>query len=417
MKKIVGIPLTLLVAWLLTGPISVGRGEPKVIRIAAMGDIMLGTENMLPADDAAGAFAEVAPHLKNCQVVIGNLEGPLTDRGAPTKTPADGVSYVFRTPPAYVEHLRQAGFTVMSLANNHANDYGQAGADQTREVLVEAGILYTGAPGQVARQKVGRTTISVIGLAPNSGCQNLNDIDAAAAMVRREAARDKTLVVVVFHGGAEGVGRIYVPEGPEYYLGENRGDVRRLGRALIDAGAHLVVGHGPHVPRGLEIYKDRLIAYSLGNFATGRGISISGRYGLAPLLIVEMTPKGKLVGGRVVSFKQTEAGRPQPDPTEEAANLMHSVSLADFEAPALAPGGQVLATVTAAQTMAAALPKPPRPVLTADKAASVPTPEPTALADKPAEAADDAPKRARPTAPTRTASAVYEWDIFSSQLK
>ena len=278
-RKMIGLAIAAILVWAMADKALAG---PRTIRVAAMGDIMLGTENLLPADGAAEAFAEVKPYLDKCQVVIGNLEGPLTDQGSPTKEAVEGVSYVFRTPPAYVDRLSEAGFTVMSLANNHANDYGPAGHSQTREVLEKAGLLHTGAPGQVARQKVGSTTVAVIGLAPNSGCQPLNDIEAAAELVRQEAANKKTLVIVVFHGGAEGAGRTSVPYGPEYFLGENRGDVRRLSRALIDAGAHLVIGHGPHVPRGLELYQGRLIAYSLGNFATGRGISVSGRAGAAP---------------------------------------------------------------------------------------------------------------------------------------
>lgn len=386
------------------------QAGPKTIRIAAMGDIMLGTENLLPADEAAGTFTDVKSYLEKCQVVIGNLEGPLTDQGAPTKESVEGVSYVFRTPPAYVERLSEAGFTVMSMANNHANDYGPDGYRQTREVLEKAGLLHTGAPGQVARQKVGRTTVSVIGLAPNSGCQDLNDIDSAAELVRQEAAEEQTLVVVVFHGGAEGASQISVPDGPEYYLGEKRGDLRRLARTLIDAGAHLVIGHGPHVPRGLELYQGRLIAYSLGNFATGRGINVSGRGGLAPLLLVELTPKGELVTGQIVSFKQEEAGRPRLDPDGGAAILMHSIGLADFEFPALDVDGAIMITETAAKTMAAAYPRP-KAVAVAE-AKSVPIPEVQAVA----EPAPEPAKRRGQSGRTPKTTAKYEWDVYSGNL-
>lgn len=371
----------------------------KIIRIAAVGDIMLGSEA------SADAFAEVKPFLAGRQVIMGNLEGPLTDRGGPTKAFIPGISYFFRTMPEMVDRLSSAGFTVMNLANNHVNDYGPPGARQTREVLKEAGILYTGAPGEVARQKVGKTFISVIGLAPNKGCQHINDIPAAAELVRREAAKPNTLVIVTFHGGAEG--NIHVPYGQERYLGENRGDLRRLGRAMIDVGAHLVVGHGPHVPRGLEIYKDRLIAYSLGNFATGRGIGVSGQRGLAPLLLVDLTLKGKLAGGKIISFKQERHGRPGLDQNHEAMKLMHTLSLLDFDRPGLDPKGKIITTDSAARTLAASQPKPPRPQ--AAKAARSPKPEPAEAARASAEEAKADKKRGK--AEEAALPYRYKWEL------
>ena len=336
-----------LLVSLAGSPAAYSADKSKVIRFAAMGDIMMGTENLLPPDEGKKSFTEVIPYLKDREVVLGNMEGPLTDRGEPSKVSASGRSYVFRTPPHYVANLSGAGFTVLTLANNHVNDYGPEGAAQTREVLEKAGILYTGAPGQVARQKVGEVTVSVIGLAPNKGCQNINDIPAAVELVKREAANPRTLVVVTFHGGAEGGDKIHVPHGMEIYLEEKRGDLRTLSHALIDAGAHLIVGHGPHVPRGVEHYKGRLIAYSLGNFATGQGIKITGNNGLAPLLLVDLTEKGEFVAGRVVSFRQNPAGRPRLDKTNESVKLMHRVSREDFDSPALNQDGTLTVGTTA----------------------------------------------------------------------
>ena len=383
---------------------------PKIIRIAAMGDIMLGTENLLPEDEAASAFSEVRPYLKDRQVVIGNLEGPLTDRGTPSKTVVEGLSYVFRTPPHYVDRLKEAGFTIMSLANNHAGDYGPAGYEQTREVLDGAGILHTGAPDQWARQRVGQTTVSVLGLAPNSGCQDINDIPAAVELVKAEAEKPDTLVIVTFHGGGEGGGYIYVPQRAESFLGESRGDVRKLSHDLIDAGAHLIIGHGPHVPRGLEIYKDRLIAYSLGNFVTGRGINVSGYGGLAPLLLVELSAKGDLVGGRVVSFRQSEAGRAGLDDKGEAAQLMHALSFYDFDRPALGADGVIAHSEKEALLLAASSPKPARPQALAKARKKVEDELlKTAQAEKPEVKKIKSPRKAKENkAPTR-----YEWDVYS----
>jgi hypothetical protein len=298
------------------------------VRLAAVGDIMLGTENLLPPDGARGFFTEAAPYLKGRDVVFGNLEGPLTDRGAPSKDTSTGRSFCFRSPPSYGRLLKEAGFSVVSLANNHANDYGPEGREQTVEVLESLGILHTGAPGQIAWARRDGPPLAFIGLAPNAGCQDINDIPGAVALVKRALAKDpKALVVVSMHGGAEGSGETDLPMGPELFMGENRGDLRRLSHALIDAGAAMVIGHGPHVPRGAEVYKDRLIAYSLGNFATAAGINVKGNLGLAPLLLAELDRSGRVLAYEFISFRQKMNQGPRLDASGEAAKLIEAMSL------------------------------------------------------------------------------------------
>jgi hypothetical protein len=166
-----------------------------------------------------------------------------------------------------------------------------------------------------------------IALAPNRGCQNINDIDGAVALVRKAIADDpRTLVIVSMHGGAEGTAHMRLPDGPETYLGENRGDLRKLSRALIDAGASMIIGHGPHVPRGAELYKGRLIAYSLGNFATASGINVKGATGLAPLLLAEIGQDGETLAYGFISFRQQMNKGPRLDPTNEAADTISRLS-------------------------------------------------------------------------------------------
>jgi poly-gamma-glutamate capsule biosynthesis protein CapA/YwtB (metallophosphatase superfamily) len=288
---------------------------------------MLGTENLLPPDGARGFFQDAAPYLQGRDVVFGNLEGPLTDRGRPTKDTSTGRSFCFRTPPSYGRILKDAGFNVLSLANNHAYDYGEEGREQTVEVLDSLGIIHTGGPGEIARLKVRDRSFAFIGLAPNRGCQNINDVEGAAALVDRALEEDpRTLVIVSMHGGAEGAAHMKLPDGPESYLGENRGDLRRLARAVIDHGAAMVVGHGPHVPRGAELYRGRLIAYSLGNFATASGINVRGKAGLAPLLLAEIGEDGNTLDYRFVSFRQEMNKGPKADPTDEAARVVAELS-------------------------------------------------------------------------------------------
>jgi hypothetical protein len=300
---------------------------PEIYTLAAMGDIMLGTENLLPPDGAKGFFRDVKPYLEGRDIIFGNLEGPLTDRGAPTKDTSTGRSFCFRTPPSYGEVLSDAGFNILSLANNHAMDYGPEGRAQTVEVLDSLGISHTGGPGEIAFRDIRGRRFAFIALAPNKGCQNINDIEGAVELVKKAKEEDpRTLVIVSMHGGAEGAAHLEVPDGSEFFLGENRGDLKKVSRALIDAGAAMVIGHGPHVPRGSELYKDRLIAYSLGNFATGGGMNIKGVTGLAPLLLAEMDGEGKTVSYKFISFRQAQNQGPKKDPTDEAAILIKKLS-------------------------------------------------------------------------------------------
>ena len=105
-----------------------------------------------------------------------------------------------------------------------------------------------------------------MGFSPYPWSAPLNDIPAAADLVRR-AARRADVVIVLMHAGAEGADQIHTPYGTQYFFGEDRGNVRAFAHAMVKAGADLVFGSGPHVIRGIERYRDRLIAYSLGNFA------------------------------------------------------------------------------------------------------------------------------------------------------
>ncbi|MCB1843069.1 MAG: CapA family protein, partial [Halioglobus sp.] len=116
----------------------------------------------------------------------------------------------------------------------------------------------------------------------------------------------------------------------EYY-GEPRGDVVRFARLAIDAGADLVFGHGPHVVRAMELYKDRLIAYSLGNFATYYGISVSDLKGVAPILMAELDYQGRFIEGRIHSTLQVRPAGPQPDPAQKAMRLMRDLSQSDVK--------------------------------------------------------------------------------------
>lgn len=310
----------------------------REITIAAVGDMMLGTdypENHLPDDDGAGFLAEVAPILGTADIAFGNLEGVLMDGGEPRKTCSDArACFLFRSPARYAGHYAAAGFDVLSLANNHARDFGETGRTASMQALDAAGIAHSGRAGDFASLAVEDLDVALLAFAVTQKSNLMHDYAAAAATVARFAATHD-LVIVSFHGGAEGRDVTRLPFAEEEYFGEPRGDVVRFARRMIDCGADLLLGHGPHVVRAMEVYRDRLIAYSLGNFATYYGISVTGLNGIAPILQVTLDGEGRFIEGHVYSTVQIRPAGPAIDPANQALALLRDLSVADFETPGL----------------------------------------------------------------------------------
>jgi poly-gamma-glutamate capsule biosynthesis protein CapA/YwtB (metallophosphatase superfamily) len=303
------------------------------ISIAAVGDIMIGTDypdNRLPDDDGAGFLAEVQPVLSAADITIGNLEGVILAGGNAAKSCTRPEScFLFRSPPRYAGYLRDAGFDVLSLANNHARDFGEHGRSATMLTLDAYGIHHSGRRGDIASWKLGDQSVAFIAFSPTLLSYLLNDIPTAEQQVAALAA-SHDIVIVSFHGGAEGAGATTLPFEEEFYLGETRGEVVRFARRVIDVGADLVIGHGPHVPRALEIYKDRLIAYSLGNFATYFGVSVEGMAGWAPILTATISSDGRFLRGRIYSAIQERPAGPVWDSEDRAFELIRTLTEDSF---------------------------------------------------------------------------------------
>jgi hypothetical protein len=138
------------------------------------------------------------------------------------------------------------------------------------------------------------------------------------------------IVIVSFHGGAEGAQYQSVPRANEMYYGENRGDVYKFSHTLIDSGADIVFGHGPHVTRAMEVYNDRFIAYSLGNFCTYRGISVNGVNGLAPIVKVFTDKRGKFIYGKIIPTYQTYETGVRIDSQNQVIKIVQELTKKDF---------------------------------------------------------------------------------------
>ena len=299
-----------------------GANPPSVVRFTFTGDIAMVAG---PAEDY---FRSVRKELSG-DVVLGNLEGTLTERGTAKCGTGSTDCFSFHAPPSYAGVLRSAGFTVMNLANNHAMDYGDVGQQDTVAAVRKAKLLTTGRPGEIAYMKVRGTRIAVLGFAPYPWAQSLLDLPVAEALVRK-ADRWADLVVVTMHAGAEGSDHQHVRPGNEWFLGENRGNSVAFAHSVVRAGADLVVGSGPHVLRGMEWYRGRLIAYSLGNFVGYRTLNTSGVTGVSGVLHVTLRRDGSWKTGRLDPVTIAGSGMPRPDPDRAALALVRTLSRDDF---------------------------------------------------------------------------------------
>ncbi len=305
------------------------RKPPKgSFTFAAAGDIVMGSTPNLPPDGGASFFSDVASGLR-ADVSLGNLEGMLSTGGSSKCGGSSSQCFAFHTPPSYARWLKGAGFTVLNLANNHADDFGPSAERETVRALNRYKLLHTGRPAEIAIQRVHGIRVAILGFAPYPWAQSLTNIAAAKRLVRR-ASTLADVVIVMIHAGAEGVSEQHVTPSTEYFLGENRGNALAFSHAVVDAGADLVVGSGPHVLRGAEWYRKRLIAYSLGNFAGFKVFGLGGPLSVSAILHVAFRGDGSIEAAHLVATRLVGSGTPALDPSGAAFREVRQLSAQDF---------------------------------------------------------------------------------------
>lgn len=319
----------------LLPPVAVVDTLPDTISFSIVGDMMVGSsypaKSFLPKADEGNILQYAMPLLAETDLRIGNLESVVSDDAKVFKNCGTSTQcFAFRTPYNYALWYKEAGFEYLNLANNHSYDFGLTGVKHTLAFLDSVNIRTSGVPQHVYDTlSVRGTTIGFVSFAPHSNCLDLNDDSLIKATIAEVRPLCK-LLVVFFHGGGEGSARTHTPKGREMFLGQDRGDVRHFSHMCIDEGADLVIGSGPHVVRGMERYKGKLVAYSLGNFATYHLFNLKYPNNVAPLLRVKITSEGNLVEHKVFSFLQEGEGIPKPDTTLRAFKMIRSLSTADF---------------------------------------------------------------------------------------
>ncbi|MEE1946224.1 CapA family protein [Pedobacter sp. KR3-3] len=350
MKKLLSIAfLTGLAAYTLMSCQNKTQAEVKQVKtdtpkvkllkdtlsITAVGDMMLGSafpsKLNLPPDDAVNSFAAVDTFLKG-DIVFGNLEGCFLNSGNSNK--CKGINpnncYAFRMPDRYASIYKKAGFNVLSIANNHVGDFDAKGRKNTARLLDSLQIHYA---GQLNKPfdlfEIDSIKYAFCAFAPNENTVSIKNIDSAKALVA-ELKKQADIVIVSFHGGGEGARFEHVTRKTEVFFKENRGNVYAFAHAVIDAGADVVLGHGPHVTRAVEVYRNKFIAYSLGNFCTYGMFSLKGPNGFAPLLQLKINRKGDFLYADVVSVKQDKVNRLTLDENHTAFDKMKTLTDIDF---------------------------------------------------------------------------------------
>ncbi|MGE0735604.1 MAG: CapA family protein [Alphaproteobacteria bacterium] len=320
------------------------QAETKGYRIISVGDIMMGSNYPTPvmdpkltkgADIGAIIGAPLLRVLRSGDIIFGNMEGALFDGGNQPdmkvcRNPT--TCYVFKSPEWHADILKDIGFHLMSVANNHSGDFGNAGRVATIKALQARGIGVGGSEVPSGRTATlilkDGTKVGFVGFSAVPNTLPLNNHDRAAKIVAN-LKKTHDIVIVTHHGGGEGANATRVPRQTEMFLGENRGDVYAFSRRMIDAGASTVIGQGPHVPRAVDMYKGRFIAYSLGNFWTYGRFNLHGNQGMAPVLDLVVAKSGAVLSAKIHSAKQNYPGTPTLDPTHAAARLMAQLTMQD----------------------------------------------------------------------------------------
>ncbi|HEY3412741.1 MAG TPA: CapA family protein [Armatimonadota bacterium] len=246
------------------------RWEDPPLSLLAGGDVMLGgrAKSVLQTGGFDHPFAAVLPLLRRSPVVLANLEGPLA-----RKAQKQSRNYSYKANPRSGSALARAGINVVTVANNHLTDCGREGILETLDALESAGVapLGGGRDAEAAHLPVvmdsGDITIGLLGYYWNRRCAAIGDLPGGA-MDTPESLEDDIRrlrgrvdrVVVAFHWG--------VP-----YEREPLAEDRAKAQFVIDCGADAVIGCHPHVLQPFEVYRDRPIFYSVGNFAFGSGNS------------------------------------------------------------------------------------------------------------------------------------------------
>jgi poly-gamma-glutamate capsule biosynthesis protein CapA/YwtB (metallophosphatase superfamily) len=295
--------------------------NPHDISIGWLGDIVPA------ADDETNnaAFSYISFLTKHPSLMIGNLEGTFAKETRVSKcTYMQGACHAFRGNPLFAYTLKDSGFDLITLTNNHSYDYGDEGHRDTEIALENAGIPYISQTKPSTTLLVNGKKVGVLGVSFTPPLSTITDYTFIA---REIAALRQTsdIVILIFHGGAEGINKTAVTGKEEYLGNENRGNVELVARTAIDAGADIVLGSGPHVLRKVEYYNNRPIVYSAGNaFGGNQRLTTTGILGISALFTI--TEHDNIFTHTVTPLILSKSGIPSIDTEGRALQLIKELS-------------------------------------------------------------------------------------------
>ncbi|BAZ38938.1 putative poly-gamma-glutamate biosynthesis protein [Calothrix sp. NIES-4101] len=313
-------------------PENTRQKKTSFFTIKAVGDIVLGTnypDYRLPQNPQELFPKSIRNLLQGADILFGNYESTLTKHPHSSKDVSKGMVFAFRSPPEYAKLLPQVGFNVMSVANNHAMDFGLLGFEDTVKNINSAGIKAIGEKNKIVYSQVNNIPVAWIGFCFYNYCNQVQDINKAKELVK-QAQKRAQIVIISMHIGGEGKDALHVRDRTEFFYGENRGNSLLFSRTMIDAGADLILGHGPHVPRAMEVYKGKLIAYSLGNFLGYKTFSTVGEKGNSLILEAKLNQDGDFVSGKITSLRLNKQGIPQVDKSHQTSKLVNFLTKNNF---------------------------------------------------------------------------------------
>jgi hypothetical protein len=317
--------------------VKVVEKKEDTIWITAVGDVVPASDYdriALPPEDGKYLIIDdLLPHIQNSDLAFANFEGVLTGCECEARKCNDRrFCYRFRIPEVYANRVKDAGFDFLNIACNHIEDFGKAGREYTNKRLREIGFYTAGIEGSpcISFEKNGKK-YGFCAFAQFQGCAKIRDSLAMISEVKKMVS-ENDIVIVSLHGGAEGPAHRHIPKTDEIFLEFNRGNMYNSAHLCIDAGADLVIGTGPHVTRAIELYKNKLIMYSLGNFCTYGpfGNHVYTRH--APLMKIGIDAQGNFLEGNAIPIKQIDKGMPRYDSTGLAIKHLKELTESDFPA-------------------------------------------------------------------------------------
>lgn len=310
------------------------KNSNQEISIGWVGDMVpttIQTEESI-SEKTNSYFGDFTAFFSTLDIMSGNLEGVLTDNTEYQSKCAKMSTNCFALKGSgnFAETLKGAGFDIVNIANNHSLDFGVSGLKDTQNNLDLAQIAHTGAKNKIAYFETKGTKIAYIGFAQNSNLNTMSDLNQMKKIIA-EARTKADIVIATIHAGAEGSTNMSVPDDNEIYLGENRGNTKQIAHNLIDSGADMVLGSGPHVLRGIEIYNNKVIAYSLGNFLSVNKLSKNNFLGLSAILVANFDKAGITKSIRIIPAKiSAPEGIPYFDESGASIVLINHLSKENF---------------------------------------------------------------------------------------